>query len=188
MNPQYDSITNYVDGMIAKVESHPDWMDVQGLSDDIATWLKDFKTVGYSTPRQVGGAFWLHHQFLNHPNSLLITLNESVKNGIRDNYTRNGEPAFTFLGKCDHPDSEIGITARQANRIFTHSQFAQFVKAAREIAEHDTENRTIAGIKPTRIYIDGSEKFFKHCRANKFYEYLANYVLRDGEGWIIKYA
>lgn len=182
MNPHYDSITAYVNGMISKIESMPELREVSNLNDDTATWLKHFKTIGYSTPRQVGGAFWLHSQAVANEKTFLLVPHHFDKDMIRDNYYRDGRHAFQSIGNPE-PDDELGLSFNKARRIMTHDEFVRIVKAYPQ----GYDDGKFLGLDIDRLYIQNADQLFNKLRANKIYDFLAKSIFKDGNGWIIKY-
>lgn len=181
MNPHYDSITAYVNGMISKVESMPNLRETFGLAHDPAIWLKEFKTVGYSTPRQVGGQFWLHSQAMVNDNTFLLVPHRRDKDMIRDNYYRDGSHHVHWQN--NNSSDDLGLGYNKARRIMVHDEFVNIIKSGQSCSTNDK----FLGLDIDRLYIQNSDQLFKRLRANKVYDFLAGNIFQDGNGWIIKY-
>lgn len=135
-------------------------------------WLRDYRTISYTMPRQMGASYWLMGDFLKHvDNSILIVYNTDTKDTLRDSYTRDGK--YINLGESVDLH-ETGLSAGVARKIFTVDQIKGLVK---------DEGIPFVGIIE-RVYIHCEGMLFNKISKNKFYTWLANGVL-DEHGLVI---
>jgi len=159
MYPHIEAIQSFIDGMIEKATTHTELKAHFGLENDQATWLKDFKTVGYRAPRQCGATYWMHQDFLKYDDAILITPNQSVRETFRNSFTFNRE--YVPIGSAgDNTSLPLSVV----RRVLTQMEISDFVRQ-----DYDFFNITI-----NRIYIQNSTAFFKAVRKEKFYNWLTN--------------
>lgn len=161
MYPHIEPIQGFVDGMIEQINKRPQLRNDYGLSDDLATWLRDFKTIAFKAPRQCGASFWVHSDFLKYDDAILVVPNQSVRESLRNAFTFDRQPIPFGLGGDD-----TSLPQSVVKRIITQNELASYVANG-----YDTHGSPIS-----RIYIQNTKAFFKLVRREKFYNWLADVI------------
>jgi hypothetical protein len=116
-----------------------------------ASWLRDFRTMGFYVPRQNGATAWMLKQILQEPDSLLFSK-------YRDHLIQN----FDGAGVCDvmKPKTSM-LSAEVQARMHEPFELSQWIK-------HQNYR-----IKPLKLLvIEQSCVVFNNIRINKFYDWL----------------
>lgn len=165
MYPHIESIQGFVDGMIEQINKRPQMRDDCGLRDDLATWLRDFKTIAFKAPRQCGATFWTHSDFLKYDDAILVVPNQTVRESLRSSYNFNRR--YIMTGEtCD----DTSLPRSVVRRIITHNELANYIGSGYDIF----------GSPISRVYIQNTNAFFKLVRRAKFYDWLADVINFDG--------
>jgi len=129
-------------------EKHAHMVEHCGMS----TWLHDYRTMGFHTPRQNGATSWMLKRLLTEPDALLVSR-------FREQLIVN----FNAEGVCDvmgHKRTIISVEDQA--RIIEPYDLSQWVKSGQVFD------------KPLKlILLDSSCTVFNNVRINRFYDWLA---------------
>lgn len=113
--------------------------------------LKDFRTVGYKVPRQMGKTYHAVQRLVKNERAILIQINDAFR-----------KVAVTSHG---FPNSEV-LPPPVAARIYTAEEVIKAIKAVRQ------GQQDILLANANEIIVDDSHYFFDHVRINQFYKWL----------------
>lgn len=119
--------------------------------------LKDFRTVGYKVPRQVGKTFHAVQRLIKNEKAILIQINDGFRKAAVQNHGYPHTPP---------------LAPPVAARIYTIDEVIKAIKAVRN------GQQDIILANANEILVDDSHYFFDHVRINKFYQWLWD---RQGE-------
>lgn len=152
--PAYD-FKAMVQSLIEPFTTNAEWFEEcrRIINSDDGFFLKDFKTVGVTGPRQCGKSKALMELFSETPDALYVVHNLPLRNAL--------------IGWATNPIEErgYGLTIPE-DRIVTSYDIKQAINAVK----HGGED-TIP--KATTIFVDSPYYVFSELRKAKFYNWLA---------------
>lgn len=188
MRPKHiELLDSYVQGMITVAnEKLADHEYEKHGSVPHNHWLEDFRTIRYGIPRAMGALGYMYETFVADPNGLLLVKDFQQRDTIRDGFTRAGKMIGFIETLAD--ESERGLPSSVMNRILTYDEFTSRMNSRIDVVDplevERHKNYWRMHMKVKTIYIGDGKRFFAKHRANKFYQYLADFVL-DKDGLIV---
>jgi len=152
--PPYD-IKAMVQSLIEPFTTHAEWFEEyrKMIGCDDGFYLRDFRTVGITAPRQCGKSKALAELFSERPESLYVVPNRDWRTQL-----------ISHAGKSIE-DRGYGLKLPE-DRIVTPYDIKQAIKAS-----NDGKPDTLP--EATTIFIDSPQCVFAELRRTKFYNWLA---------------
>lgn len=169
MNDKQHAIGAFVNSFIefANSKEHMELKELFNLTT--GSWLRDFRTISFTIPRQMGAAFWIDSNYLQDPNSILIVYNDDTRNAMQQSWSKDGK--YHSLTVSDRT-ADWGLDSTFMNRIFTIGEIKKLVNQNKPITTIDVKNIN-------KVYINLDGLVFSKISKNKFYDWLAEHLLDD---------